>query len=97
VTVAKLRTENSVPEADAPWTVEDHLAALYTRISHMRVVDRYLGELPVAALKIFKRLWPEKPVPHPIKAPRWRGPKYNSYSALFVIKTCCTFAIPIQF
>ncbi|KAM0829463.1 hypothetical protein ACQ4PT_066867 [Festuca glaucescens] len=50
VTVAKLRTENLVPNADAPWTVEDHLAALYSRITHMRVVDRQLGQLPEAAL-----------------------------------------------
>ena len=50
VTVAKLRTENSVPDADAPWTVEDHLAALYSRITHMRVVDQQLGQLPEAAL-----------------------------------------------
>ena len=63
MTVAKLRTENSVPKADAVWTAEDHLPALYSRISHMRVVDRHLGELPAAAVKIFKRLWPEEPVP----------------------------------
>ena len=63
MTVAKLRTENSVPEADAPWTAEDHLAALYSRITHMRVVDRQLVQLPEAALQVFKCLWPGEPVP----------------------------------
>ncbi|KAM0851442.1 hypothetical protein ACQ4PT_052421 [Festuca glaucescens] len=63
VTVAKIRTENSVPDADAPWTVEDHLAALYSRITHMRVVDRQLGQLPEAALQVFKCFWPGEPVP----------------------------------
>ena len=63
VTVAKLRTENSVPDADAPWTVEDHLAALYSRITHMKVVDRQLGQLPDAALQVFKCFWPGEPVP----------------------------------
>jgi hypothetical protein len=63
VTVAKLRTENSVPDANAPWTVEDHLAALYSRITHMKVVDRHLSQLPEAALRIFKCIWPGEPVP----------------------------------
>ncbi|KAK1632697.1 hypothetical protein QYE76_007012 [Lolium multiflorum] len=62
-TVSKLRTENLAPDASAPWTTEDHLAALYSRITHMRVVDRHLSELPEAALKIFKCLWPEETVP----------------------------------
>jgi hypothetical protein len=61
--VTKLRAENSVPDPDAPWTAEDHLTALYSRITHMRVVDRHLSELPVGALKIFKCLWPEETVP----------------------------------
>jgi hypothetical protein len=61
--VTKLRVENSVPDADAPWNAYDHLVALHSRITHMRVVDRHLSELPEAALKMFKCLWPEEPVP----------------------------------
>jgi hypothetical protein len=56
VTVSKLRTENSAPNASAAWTIEDHLAALYSRITHMKVVDQHLGQLPEATLKIFKCL-----------------------------------------
>jgi hypothetical protein len=63
ITVSKLRIENSVADTSAPWTIEDHLAALYSRISHMRVVDRHLGELPVDALKVFKCLWTGEPMP----------------------------------
>ncbi|KAM0924580.1 hypothetical protein ACQ4PT_004566 [Festuca glaucescens] len=63
VTVSKLRAESSASDADAPWTAEDHLAALYSRITHMRVVDRQLVQLPEAALQVFKRLWPGEPVP----------------------------------
>ncbi|KAM0920942.1 hypothetical protein ACQ4PT_007177 [Festuca glaucescens] len=50
VTVSKLRAESSASDADTPWTAEDHLAALYSRITHMRVVDRQLVQLPEAAL-----------------------------------------------
>ncbi|KAM0921681.1 hypothetical protein ACQ4PT_006640 [Festuca glaucescens] len=63
VTVAKLRTETPVSDADTPWTAEDHLAALYSRITHMRIVDRQLVQLPEAALQVFKCLWPGEPVP----------------------------------
>jgi hypothetical protein len=61
--VTKLQVENAVPDTDAPWNADDHLAVLHSRITHMRVVDRHLSELPEAALKIFKRLWPGEPVP----------------------------------
>ncbi|KAM0871532.1 hypothetical protein ACQ4PT_039337 [Festuca glaucescens] len=63
VTVSKLRTESSASDADTPWTAEDHLAALYSRITHMRIVDRQLVQLPEAALQVFKCLWPGEPVP----------------------------------
>ncbi|KAM0880544.1 hypothetical protein ACQ4PT_033494 [Festuca glaucescens] len=63
VTVSKLRTESSVSDADTPWTAEDHLAALYSRITHMKVVDRQLVQLPEAALQVFKCLWPGELVP----------------------------------
>ncbi|KAM0846564.1 hypothetical protein ACQ4PT_055585 [Festuca glaucescens] len=62
-TVAKARIEDSVPDANAPWTTKDRLAALYSRISHMRIVDRHLAQLPDAAIKALKRLWPKEPVP----------------------------------
>ncbi|KAM0901263.1 hypothetical protein ACQ4PT_020094 [Festuca glaucescens] len=42
---------------------QDHLAALYSRISHMRIVDRHLAQLPDAAIKALKFLWPKEPVP----------------------------------
>ncbi|KAM0875835.1 hypothetical protein ACQ4PT_036557 [Festuca glaucescens] len=62
-TVAKARIEDSVPDANAPWTTKDRLAALYSRISHMRIVDRHLAQLPDAAIKALKCLWPKEPVP----------------------------------
>ncbi|KAM0910872.1 hypothetical protein ACQ4PT_013877 [Festuca glaucescens] len=62
-TVAKARVEDSVPDANAPWTTKDRLAALYSRISHMRIVDRHLAQLPDAAIKALKCLWPKEPVP----------------------------------
>ncbi|KAM0931747.1 hypothetical protein ACQ4PT_000057 [Festuca glaucescens] len=61
-TVAKVRADDSV-DANAPWTSKDHLAALYSHISHMRVVDRHLAQLPAAAIVAFKCLWPGEPVP----------------------------------
>ena len=61
-TIAKARADDSV-DANAPWTSKDHLAALYSRISHMRVVDRHLAQLPAAAIVAFKCLWPGEPVP----------------------------------
>jgi hypothetical protein len=48
---------------DAPWDAYDHLVALAARISHMRAVDRHLGELPERAIQIFKVLWPGEAVP----------------------------------
>ncbi|KAM0890878.1 hypothetical protein ACQ4PT_026770 [Festuca glaucescens] len=62
-TVSKIRTENSVSDAETAWTAEDHLAALYSRITHMRIVERQLVQLPEAAVQIFKRLWPGEAVP----------------------------------
>jgi hypothetical protein len=61
--VTKLRAENTVPDPDVPWNAYDHLIALHARITHMRVVDRHLNELPKAALKIFKRIWPWEVMP----------------------------------
>ncbi|KAM0923582.1 hypothetical protein ACQ4PT_005451 [Festuca glaucescens] len=61
-TVAKARADDSV-DANTPWTSKEHLAALYSRISHMRVVDRHLAQLPAAAIVAFKCLWPGEPVP----------------------------------
>ncbi|KAM0901505.1 hypothetical protein ACQ4PT_019952 [Festuca glaucescens] len=67
-TVAKVRIENPAPDASPPWTTEDYLAALYSRISHMRIIDRHLAHLPDAAIKAFKCLWPEEPVPDNISS-----------------------------
>ncbi|KAM0917053.1 hypothetical protein ACQ4PT_009790 [Festuca glaucescens] len=67
-TVAKARIEDSVPDANAPWTTKDHLAALYSRISHMRIVDRHLSQLPDAAIKALKCLWPKEPVPDDVSS-----------------------------
>ncbi|KAK1607660.1 hypothetical protein QYE76_031333 [Lolium multiflorum] len=61
-TVAKARVDESV-DANAPWTSKDHLAALYSRISHMRIVDRHLAQLPDSAIKSLKCLWPGEPIP----------------------------------
>ncbi|KAM0890754.1 hypothetical protein ACQ4PT_026841 [Festuca glaucescens] len=61
-TVAKARIEDSVPDANAPWTTKGRLATLYSRISHMRIVDRHLAQLPDAAIKALKCLWPKEPV-----------------------------------
>ncbi|KAM0888481.1 hypothetical protein ACQ4PT_028309 [Festuca glaucescens] len=54
-TVAKARADDSV-DANAPWTSRDRLAALYSRISHMRIIDRHLAHLPDAATKALKCL-----------------------------------------
>ncbi|KAM0824288.1 hypothetical protein ACQ4PT_070297 [Festuca glaucescens] len=62
-TVAKARVEDLVPDANAPWTTKDRLVALYSRISHMRIVDRHLAQLPDAAIKALKCLWPKEPIP----------------------------------
>jgi hypothetical protein len=48
--VTKLRAENNVANPEAPWNAYDHLVALFARITHMRVVDRHLNELPEVAL-----------------------------------------------
>jgi hypothetical protein len=60
--VAKSRVEEVV-DADLPWTTKDRLAALFSRISHICVVDRTLAQLSEAAIVAFKSLWPGEPVP----------------------------------
>ncbi|KAM0852058.1 hypothetical protein ACQ4PT_052018 [Festuca glaucescens] len=66
-TVAKARADDSV-DANAPWTSKDRLGALYSRISHMRIVDRHLAHLPDAATKALKSLWPGETVPENVSA-----------------------------
>jgi hypothetical protein len=61
--VMERRIEQSLSNPDAPWDPYDHLVALAARISHMRAVDRHLGELPERAIQIFKVLWPGETVP----------------------------------
>jgi hypothetical protein len=60
--VAKSRVEEVV-DANAPWTTKDRLVAMFSRISHMRVVDRTVAQLPEAAIAAFKSLWPDEPIP----------------------------------
>ncbi|KAK1664990.1 hypothetical protein QYE76_053149 [Lolium multiflorum] len=62
--VTQLRAENAVSDPGAPWNAYDHLAALHARITHMRVIDRHLGEVPEVALQVFKFLWSGEPVPN---------------------------------
>ncbi|KAK1660620.1 hypothetical protein QYE76_048779 [Lolium multiflorum] len=61
--VAKVRVENPASDASPPWTTEDYLTALSSRITHMKIIDRHLPHLPDAAIKVFKCLWPEDPIP----------------------------------
>jgi hypothetical protein len=35
---------------------------------HMKIVDRHLAQLPEAALKVFKCLWPGEPIPDNVSA-----------------------------
>ncbi|KAK1649224.1 hypothetical protein QYE76_067029 [Lolium multiflorum] len=41
--VMELQTEHGVADPEAAWNAYDHLVALFARITHMMVVDRYLG------------------------------------------------------
>jgi hypothetical protein len=59
----ELRAENPTRDPEAPWNAYDHLVALYARLSHMKVVDRHLRDVPEVALQVFKFLWPGEPVP----------------------------------
>ncbi|KAK1614286.1 hypothetical protein QYE76_019803 [Lolium multiflorum] len=61
--VMELRTEQGVADPEAAWSAYDHLVALYARITHMKVVDRHLGDVPEVALQVFKFLWPEEAAP----------------------------------
>lgn len=61
--VTELRAENAVSDPDAPWNAYDHLVALHARITHMKVVDRHLVDVPEVALQVFKFLWPGESVP----------------------------------
>ena len=40
--------------------MEDHLVAMTERVDHMAILG---SELPLAAIEVFRALWPEKPVP----------------------------------
>ncbi|KAK1631593.1 hypothetical protein QYE76_005908 [Lolium multiflorum] len=53
------RCQSTAPDASSPWTTEDYMTALSSRITHMKK----LAKLPDAAIKAFKCLWPEEPVP----------------------------------
>nr|XP_051211474.1 formin-like protein 16 [Lolium perenne] len=60
--VAKIQVEEVV-DTNLPWTSKDRLVAVFSRILHMRVVDRTLAQLPEAAIAAFKSLWPGETVP----------------------------------
>jgi hypothetical protein len=59
----EMQAKNAVSNPDAPWNAYDHLTALHARLSHMKAIDRHLGEVPEVAIQIFKLLWPGEPVP----------------------------------
>jgi hypothetical protein len=59
----ELRAENSTRDPEAPWNAYDHLVALYARLSHMKVVDQHLRDVPKGAFQVFKFLWPGEPMP----------------------------------
>jgi hypothetical protein len=68
VAVAKVRVQNPASDASPPWTTEDYLTALSSRITHMKIIDRHLAQLPDAAIQVFKCLWPEEAVPDNVSA-----------------------------
>jgi hypothetical protein len=59
----ELRAEHTISNPDAPWNAYDHLVALHARISHMKVVDRHLVDLPEVAMQFFNVLWVREEVP----------------------------------
>ena len=59
----ELRAGNPTGDPEAPWSTHEHLAALHARLSHMKVIDRHLRDVPEVAFQIFKFLWPGEPVP----------------------------------
>jgi hypothetical protein len=58
-----LRAEQGVADPEAAWSAYDHLVALSARITHMKVLDRHLGDVPEAALGLFKFVWPGEAAP----------------------------------
>jgi hypothetical protein len=44
--VAERRVQQAFKNPDAPWDPYDHLVTLSARVSHMRVVDRNLADIP---------------------------------------------------
>nr|XP_051209479.1 uncharacterized protein LOC127326734 [Lolium perenne] len=61
--IMELRAGNPTGDAEAPWNTHEHLVALHARLSHMKVIDRHLRDVPEVAFQIFKFLWPGEPVP----------------------------------
>ncbi|XP_071679949.1 uncharacterized protein [Lolium perenne] len=57
------RVAREFPNMDAHWDGYDYLVALSARVQHMRSVDLLLGDLPDAAIQLFKVLWPEEEMP----------------------------------
>jgi hypothetical protein len=63
VAVAKVRVEDPASDA-APWTVEEYITSLSTRVTHMSK----LAKFPDVAIKVFKCLWPGETVPDRVGA-----------------------------
>ncbi|KAK1603989.1 hypothetical protein QYE76_027662 [Lolium multiflorum] len=61
--VGKRRVAQGYQNLDAPWDPYDHLVALNARVSHMRVIDRNLSDIPEVATQLFRTLWPGEEVP----------------------------------
>jgi hypothetical protein len=57
-----MRAKNAVSNPEAAWNAYDHLIALHAWLSHMKAIDRHLGEVPYVAIQIFRLLWPGEPV-----------------------------------
>jgi hypothetical protein len=60
--IMELRAGNATSDPEAPWSIPEHLAALHAQLSHMKVIDRHLRDVPEVAFQVFKFLWPGEPV-----------------------------------
>ncbi|KAK1604012.1 hypothetical protein QYE76_027685 [Lolium multiflorum] len=61
--VGERRVAQGFQNLDAPWDPYDHLVALNARVSHMRVIDRNLSDIPEVATQLYRTLWPGEEVP----------------------------------
>jgi hypothetical protein len=47
--IMELRAGNATSDPEAPWSIPEHLAALHAQLSHMKVIDRHLRNVPEVA------------------------------------------------